>query len=151
MKRYVYPVSDFYIPYLLGREHSKMILIDFINTVLQDTKSRFIPVKSISILNPVISINLLDFSLFNDLEWPHNYFLLLDERTRSVVLSEKLEIHFFELPKINTQSVKKIGTRLEKWAYYLKNEGKTDEDDLRNLFQNEGFLTGSRRQNRRVF
>ncbi len=57
MERIVNPTSDFFVRYLLGSEENKDILLDFINTILND--SGFNPAVNLEIMNP---FNLITFS-----------------------------------------------------------------------------------------
>lgn len=84
-------------------------------------------------LNPVICINVLDFQLFNNFKWAHNRFLLLDERTQNIVLSDKIQIHFFELGKIDFQLAEEIAFRLKTWGYFFNSEGKMDDKEFEEL------------------
>ncbi|MDC7233749.1 MAG: Rpn family recombination-promoting nuclease/putative transposase [Spirochaetales bacterium] len=84
-------------------------------------------------LNPVISINLLDFILFPEMKKPHNCFTAIDDRTKSVVLSNMMQIHYFELPKMDEEPDNLAESRLARWAFYFKNEGRIDENELKRL------------------
>ena len=50
MKHYIKPTSDLFIRYLLGSEKNKDILLDFINSFLED--DGFPPAVSLEIKNP---------------------------------------------------------------------------------------------------
>lgn len=75
-------------------------------------------------LKPTICINILDFKLFTEIEALHTCFLLREKNLPEYVLTDHLVIHFLEVPKPGDE---KIGTKLEKWLFYLKYEGKEEE------------------------
>lgn len=75
-------------------------------------------------LLPTISINILDFMLFPDLNEYHNYFMITEAQNGEYLLSDHLIIHFLELPKI-TESEK--SSKLVHWLLYFKQEGKENE------------------------
>ena len=152
MKKYINPISDIFVRYLLGSEENKKLLLDFINTILCDSgfegakditllnpfnivsiansKESILDVKAvdshnrifnveIQVLNdsryanrtlyywaklysdqleegekyknldPVICINLLNFTIFPDLQRPHSCFLPIEKDSLDVILSSE--------------------------------------------------------------
>jgi len=71
-------------------------------------------------LKPVISINMLNFTLFESIKEFHSLFIL-KEKDIDVILTDHLSLHFIELPKLH-----QIHSTLEKFLYFIKNEGKED-------------------------
>lgn len=78
-------------------------------------------------LKRTIAINILGFNLFKEKDYPnmHSCFGIYDIKTKCQ-LTDKLEIHFLELPKFKGKSVKDMN-RMEKWAAYFS-PGTTDEE-----------------------
>ena len=78
-------------------------------------------------INRTIAINILGFNLFDEKKYPdmHSCFGIYDIKTQCQ-LTDKLEIHFLELPKIKSKSVKDMN-RMEKWAAYFA-PGTTEEE-----------------------
>ena len=70
-------------------------------------------------LKRTIAINILGSNLFNEKKYPdmHSCFGIYDIKTQCQ-LTDKLEIHFLELPKFKSKSVKDMN-RMEKWAAYF--------------------------------
>ena len=70
-------------------------------------------------INRTIAINILGFNLFDENQYPdmHSCFGIYDIKTKCQ-LTDKLEIHFLELLKYKSKSVKDM-TRMEKWAAYF--------------------------------
>ncbi len=76
-------------------------------------------------LSPVISINLLSFTLFPDIEYAHTSHMIHCCQTKTIT-SDKLEIHFLELPKAFSR-VKEH--ELETWLrYFGSNNFETEKD-----------------------
>ena len=75
-------------------------------------------------LKPTICINILDFKLFNEIESLHTCYLLREQNLPEYVLTDHIIIHFLEVPKLQDGNIK---TKLEKWLFYLKYEGKEKE------------------------
>jgi len=75
-------------------------------------------------LMPTICINILDFELFSEIKNLHTCFLLREKNFAEYVLTDHLVIHFLEVPKLQDEKIK---TKLEKWLFYLKYEGKEEE------------------------
>lgn len=75
-------------------------------------------------LKPVVCINLINFTLFENISKFHCLFLLTEKDDSEKILTDHLQIHFLELPKNDSQS---LNTRLQKWIEYFKNEGEDNE------------------------
>ena len=78
-------------------------------------------------LKRTIAINILGFNLFSEKKYQnmHSCFGIYDIKTQCQ-LTDKMEIHFLELPKFKSKSVKDMN-RMEKWAAYFS-PGTTDEE-----------------------
>jgi len=76
-------------------------------------------------LKPVISIWILNESLFDNVADFHLPFVLYNQKNK-LVLSEDIEIHLLQLPK--WQSHQQIKTEKERWIYLFK-EGKNVDVD----------------------
>ena len=83
-------------------------------------------------LNRTVTINILNYKLFNDKVWPsyHSCFAVLNTKNLQHTLTKDLEIHFVELPKL-TDSKKKNARHLERWLKYLS--PKTTMEERRQL------------------
>ncbi len=79
--------------------------------------------KKYNSLYPVICINILDFKLFAQQDRCHLCFMLRDIADPELFLTDRLAIHYLELSKLVDYN---SGNELEKWLYYLKNEGKAE-------------------------
>ena len=75
-------------------------------------------------LKPTICINILDFELFKEIDSLHTCFLLREQNLPEYVLTDHIVIHFLEIPKLRDKNIR---TKLEKWLFYLKHEGKEEE------------------------
>ncbi|MCI3921083.1 Rpn family recombination-promoting nuclease/putative transposase [Paenibacillus sp. TRM 82003] len=69
-------------------------------------------------LKRTVTINLLDFKLFQDREAFHSTFHLYDDRDKSLLLTDAFEVHFLELPKFE-RMVKDMSNPLHRWLLYL--------------------------------
>ena len=87
-------------------------------------------------LLPVVCINLLEFEMFRQFDKYHSTFMLCDTRKTDFVLTDHLTIHFIELPKFRTFDINRDET-LEKWLYFLKKEGRQEEDKLMEILLKE--------------
>lgn len=74
------------------------------------------------ILRPVVSINLLNFTLIDGNNRFHNTFQLREKTDPSIILTDHLLIHFLEMPKFNSESNRTLG----QWLRYFLHEGKED-------------------------
>lgn len=79
-----------------------------------------------------VTINILDYRLFTDEEWPeyHSCFAVLNTKDLQHALTKDLEIHFVELPKWHYGESQKM-KRLERWLAYLSS--KTTMEERRQL------------------
>ena len=87
-------------------------------------------------LLPSIGINILDFTLFQELPAFHNFFIIAEGRKREYILTDQLIIHFLEIPKVKN---KEISSKMISWLLYLKAEGK-DNNMLKILLENDEDL-----------
>ncbi|MDY0133357.1 MAG: Rpn family recombination-promoting nuclease/putative transposase [Desulforegulaceae bacterium] len=85
-------------------------------------------------LCPVICINILDFHLFKETGRYHLCFMLREFSDPELFLSDHLVMHYLELPELKGYNK---GKQLEKWLYYLKNEGKTEGDEAMRILLKE--------------
>ena len=69
-------------------------------------------------LSPVISINVLDFTLFNDIDDFHSCYLL-KEIKHNKILTDHCMLHYIELPKFNLNNDKE---KLSSWIKFFKGE-----------------------------
>lgn len=74
-------------------------------------------------LKPAICINILDFILFEEIDYLHTCFLLREEKDPEYILTDHLEIHFLEINKMQDKTLKE---KLLHWINYFKNEGKEE-------------------------
>lgn len=74
-------------------------------------------------LEPVICINLIDGTIFKELNRLHTCFLLTEKNNSEYVLTDHLMIHFLEIEKLADQNVK---GHLRKWIDFFSKEGKED-------------------------
>ena len=86
-------------------------------------------------LKRTIAINILGFNLFSEKQYPdmHSCFGIYDIKTKCQ-LTDKLEIHFLELPKFKSKSVKDMN-RMEKWAAYFSPA--TSDEELEEIAAGE--------------
>lgn len=125
------------IPDALNRKFSRLDLLiktvqGFINIEIQVKNYGDFPERSLfywsktfsrqltngseySMLEPTISINIVDFKLFPDRNKAHSTYKLLETETHAE-LSDKLRIDFLELPKAKNC---KEHTRLQEWLNFL--------------------------------
>jgi predicted transposase/invertase (TIGR01784 family) len=75
-----------------------------------------------------VTINILDYRLFPDEEWPeyHSCFAVLNTKDLEHALTKDLEIHFVELPKWRHDGSQKM-KRLERWLAYLSSKTTMEE------------------------
>ena len=122
----------------------------FVNIELQVSRQNYMPKRSMfyisrmfseqmvkgqdyETLKPVIGINLLDFSLFDDIDTWHNVARFKLDNTDKI-LTDCMSLHFLELPKLKYSDIKKV-KRLE--AYF---SGRCSEEELEVLLMNEPLL-----------
>lgn len=85
-------------------------------------------------LCPVVCINIIDFHLFKETGRYHLCFMLREFSDPELFLSDHLIMHYLELPELKDYNK---GKQLEKWLYYLKNEGKTEGDEAMRILLKE--------------
>jgi len=90
-------------------------------------------------LKPTICINVLDFDLFKEYDYPHSCYLLREMNNPEFVLTDHLIIHFVELKKIEKKR-KEVKQDLLDWSLFLENEG-FKEDEMTILLKDNEILT----------
>ena len=80
----------------------------------------------------VITINILDFILFDDNKEVHSEYKLL-EVTRYTQLTDKMSIHFFELPKLNEIESLNFKDKKQLWLALFNAETKEELDILQQI------------------
>ena len=73
------------------------------------------------LINPVIALNIVDFTMFNDSEKIITNFKLL-EKEEFIDYSDDIELIFVELPKF-TKELNELSNLTEQWIYFIKNAG----------------------------
>ena len=81
--------------------------------------------KDYSLLNDVISINLLNFRLFTNHDRCHTACHITDDFDKKTVIKD-FEMHFIELPKFKLGDIKRL-SKNEKWIALFSNKC-TDEE-----------------------
>ena len=86
-------------------------------------------------LKRTIAINILGFNLFSEKQYQnmHSCFGIYDIKTQCQ-LTDKMEIHFLELPKFKSKSVEDMN-RMEKWAAYFSPA--TSDEELEEIAAGE--------------
>ena len=82
-------------------------------------------------LPPVISINVLDFVLFNDIKDFHSCYLL-KEIKHNKILTDHCMLHYIELPKFNLNNNKE---KLSSWIKFFKGENMSNLIKENNIFE----------------
>ena len=82
-------------------------------------------------LSPVISINVLDFTLFNDIKDFHSCHLL-KEIKHNKILTDHCMLHYIELPKFNLNNNKE---KLSSWIKFFKEENMSNLIKENNIFE----------------
>ena len=82
-------------------------------------------------LSPVISINVLDFTLFNDIKDFHSCYLL-KEIKHNKILTDHCMLHYIELPKFNLNNNKE---KLSSWIKFFKGENMSNLIKENNIFE----------------
>ena len=125
----------------------------FVNIELQVSRQNYMPERSMyyisrifaeqmikgqdyATLKPVIGINLLDFSLFDDIDTWHNVARFKLDNTDKI-LTDCMSLHFLELPKLKYSDIKKV-KKLEAWGAYFS--GRCSKEELEVLLMNEPLL-----------
>jgi predicted transposase/invertase (TIGR01784 family) len=90
-------------------------------------------------LNPVICINLLDFILFPEKKDDlfHSCHMICDLDDLQTVLTDHLSIHYIELPRIKPVPENIPTDRLLKWAWFFREEGVVEEEDMKILIKDD--------------
>ena len=70
-------------------------------------------------LKPVICINILNYTLFDNIDKIHTCFLACEKDTPDLVLNEHFQIHFIEMSKFNNNS-QNIKDTLRQWLIFMK-------------------------------
>ncbi len=73
------------------------------------------------LLNPVIALTLVDFTLFEDIESYLSRFVLIEKETL-VKYTDDVELVFIELPKF-TKTEDELVSVEDKWLYFIKHAG----------------------------
>ena len=73
------------------------------------------------LLNPVIALNIVDFTMFNDSPKIINNFKLL-EKEEFIDYSDDIELIFIELPKFKKE-LDNLSNIKDQWIYFIKNAG----------------------------
>jgi predicted transposase/invertase (TIGR01784 family) len=73
------------------------------------------------LLNPVIALNIVDFTMFKETEKVITNFKLL-EKEEFIDYGDDIELIFIELPKFK-QELDSLQTLSDEWIYFLKNAG----------------------------
>jgi len=100
------------------------------------------------LLNPVIAITIVDFSMFETKHVMSRFKLM--EKEQMIEYSDDIELIFFELPKFN-KTAQQLDSLHDKWLYFLQNAGTLDlipqsmEDEFSHAFNiiNEANLSES--------
>ena len=82
-------------------------------------------------LSPVISINVLDFILFNDIKDFHSCYLL-KEIKHNKILTDHCMLHYIEFPKFNLNNDKE---KLSSWIKFFKGENMSNLIKENNIFE----------------
>lgn len=73
------------------------------------------------LLNPVIALSIVDFTMFQESPSVINHFKLL-EKEQFIHYSDDIELVFVELPKF-TKTLENLDNIKEQWIYFLQNAG----------------------------
>ena len=84
-------------------------------------------------LSPVISINILDFILFNEIKDFHSCYLL-KEINRNTILTEHCMLHYIELPKFKLNNFENK-EKLISWIKFFKGENMSNLIKENNVFE----------------
>ncbi len=88
------------------------------------------------LLNPVIALNILDFTMFKESEKVVTNFKLL-EKEEFIDYSDDIELIFIELPKFKKE-LSQLKNLTDQWIYFIKNAGSLEyiPTDLDTTIQN---------------
>jgi predicted transposase/invertase (TIGR01784 family) len=73
-------------------------------------------------LAPVITINIIDFNYFKDIDDFHTSFHLYEDKNKDVKLTDECEIHFIEMPKfrkLQREGKLELKNPLHRWLVYF--------------------------------
>ena len=73
------------------------------------------------LLNPVVALTIVDFTMFEDTEKVITNFKLI-EKEEFIHYNDDIELIFIELPKFN-KSISKLQGIQDQWIYFIKNAG----------------------------
>ena len=82
-------------------------------------------------LAPVIGMNILDFTIFNDIKDFHSCYLL-KEIKHNKILTDHCMLHYIELPKFNLNNDKE---KLSSWIKFFKGENMSNLIKENNIFE----------------
>lgn len=80
-------------------------------------------------LKPAIVLNILNFNYLKDEENWHNVYRVLNEAPPHRALTQHLELHYVELPKLKLSDIRSLKAG-ERWAAYLSGRYTKEEMDM---------------------
>ena len=83
-------------------------------------------------LAPVIGMNILDFTIFNDIKDFHSCYLL-KEIKHNKILTDHCMLHYIELPKFDINNISK--EKLNTWIKFFKGENMSNLIKENNIFE----------------
>ena len=83
-------------------------------------------------LAPVIGMNILDFTIFNDIKDFHSCYLL-KEIKHNKILTDHCMLHYIELPKFDINNINK--EKLNTWLKFFKGENMSNLIKENNIFE----------------
>ena len=83
-------------------------------------------------LAPVIGMNILDFTIFNDIKDFHSCYLL-KEIKHNKILTDHCMLHYIELPKFDITNISK--EKLNTWLKFFKGENMSNLIKENNIFE----------------
>jgi len=93
-----------------------------------------------SSLKKTIVINIMDYNVISESEKLHTHFKII-EREEEFVLTEDLQIHYLELPKLTEEKSIEAMAGLELWIAFLKIAGKEgSEEKLNKITERSGSI-----------
>ncbi len=87
-------------------------------------------------LNPVICINVLNFSYFPDIDRFFNNFVLREKTDHELVLSDHLQMHFIEIQKHSGI----LKTQLDRWVYFFRHGHEKENETMRILIKEDPII-----------
>ncbi|WP_236847278.1 Rpn family recombination-promoting nuclease/putative transposase, partial [Brachyspira catarrhinii] len=79
-------------------------------------------------LKPVISINLIDYILFDKTDNRMHTCYLLKEKNTNKILTDHIQLHYVEIPKFDKNS--NVKSELKNWILFLKSNKEEDMSQL---------------------